>query len=113
VDNRTGCHEQQAFVKNMGKGMGTRAIDSQGGADTHSGYHIAYLTDNLPTEQSPDVVFHHGIDDAVDGHDHAEDNEDFKAGKGSGQRIHCSLGSKGAHEDRPGNGGLAVGIGQP
>jgi hypothetical protein len=113
MDNRARRHEQEPFVEDMGKGMGAGAVDGQSCTNPNTGHHISDLTDNLPAEQPTDIIFHDGVDDAVDGHDHPEDNEDVKAGKGPGQGVDRCFGGEGAHEDGAGDRRLAVGIRQP
>ena len=113
MDNGTCSHEEQTFIEDMGKGMGAGTVDRQGGADTDTGHHIADLADDLPAQESADIIFHGRIDDAVYGHDDAENDQNIKSGTAPDQGVDSRLGGKGAHEDGTGDGGLAVGIRQP
>ena len=113
VEHRTGTHKQQPFVENMGKGVGASAVDGHLAAKPDPGDHVADLTDDVVGEQLPGVVLQHGIDHAVEGHDDAQQQQDFHSGKAAAEGIDRGLGGEGAEENRTGDGGLAVGVRQP
>ena len=93
--------------------MGDRAVDRHVRADADAGDHVAHLGDDRPGEQLADVVLHHCVDHAVQGHDHAEHHEDVHAGAGPRQGVDRGLGGEGAQEHGAVERGLAVGLGQP
>ncbi len=97
----------------MGKGMGAGTVDGKGCADTDAGDHVAYLTDNFPAEQPANIVFHDGVNDAVNGHDHTENDKDIEAREDTHQGIDGSLGGESAHENGTCGGRFAVGIREP
>ena len=100
VEHRAAAHEEQALVEDVGEGVGAGAVDGQLGAEADAGHHVADLADDVVGEQAAAVVLEHGIDDAVERHDHAQRHEDLHAGKAAAEGIDGGLGGEGAEEDR-------------
>ena len=113
VQHRAAAHEEEALVEDVGEGVGAGAVDGQFGAEADTGDHVADLADDVVGKQAAAVVFEHGVDDAVEGHDDAQRHQDFHAGKTAAQSINGGLGGEGAHEDRAVESGFAVGVRQP
>ena len=75
--------------------------------------HVTDLADDVISQQPAAVVLQHGINDAVQRHDHPQRHQDFHPGKTAAERIHGGFGGERAHEHRAVERRFAVGIGQP
>ena len=112
-DHDARAHEKERFVEDVADGVGGGTVDSHLGAHAGAGDHIADLRDNVVGEQLADVVGEDGVDDAVEGHHDAEGDQDFPAGEAAEQGVDRGFGGERRHEDRAGDGGAGVGVGQP
>ena len=52
-------------------------------------------------------------DDAIDGHDAADDDERLPAGEPAEEDVDGGFGGIGGKDDAAGDGGLGVGVGEP
>ena len=93
--------------------MGAGAVNGEFGAQADGGDHVADLADDVVSQQASAVVFEHGIDDAVEGHDDAKRDQNLRAIETAAQRIDSGLGCECAHEDRTVESGFAISVRQP
>ena len=113
MEDRAAAHEQEAFVEDVGEGVGASPVDGQVGADPDPGHHVTDLADDVIGEQPARIVLEHGIHHPVKRHHHTERHQDLKAGEPAAQGVYGGLGGERAEEHRPIERGFAVGVGKP
>ncbi|KAF5032041.1 hypothetical protein DSECCO2_621420 [anaerobic digester metagenome] len=107
------AHEQQALIQDVGIGVGAGPVEGHGRADADAAHHVPDLGDDVVGQDASGVVLYGRVKDAVETHDAAADGEDLEAGVAARQDVDGGLGGKRAHEDRAGDRGFGVGVGQP
>ena len=61
VEHRTHTHKKQAFIKNMGVGMGNRPINRQGGTNSNANHHKSDLVNLTVTKHTTEIILNHRI----------------------------------------------------
>ena len=106
-------HKQKCFVQDVAKRMGGRSVEGQFTADSDPYYHEPQLIIEAVCEYPTKVVFNLRKKDWKQGHDRADVNQPFSAGKTTSQTINGEFRCEGRKRDGAGYGRGRIGVLQP
>src|SRR3990170_2881364 len=113
INDRARSHKKKRLIDYICEREGGGPVQGHLGADADGGDHVPDLTHDVIGKKPPYIVFHHCVDNPVDGHNHTEPKKHFRPRETADKDIDSALCRKCRHEDRPAYCRLRVRIGQP